>query len=307
MNKKVKISTVIFCATVVFLWWAYMYATGTKETNLNYYWAAALAGIAILFGLLGLFTSKRWSWLKSDMGKAIFSISLGVVMWGIAQAGWTYFIFAYPDQEVVQSKLLDLVFFISIPLWTYGILKLSKATGAKYRLKSTKGKLLVTFLPIIMFIFSYYFLIVVARGGLESVNERGYWITFFDYAYAIGDVINLTLAIAIFGLSWNLLGGRFKKPILAVLTGFGLMYIADFAFSYLDGKGLYYNGDISDLMFLIAMTTFGVALCLLDPGRAVAKKVNNEVVTQEVSQPNESQNQIEEPQAVDEQINQEVA
>lgn len=299
MNKKIKIGVVIFCAAIVFLWWAYMYIGGTKETSLNYYWAAALAGSAILFGLIGMATAKHWSWLKSDMGKGVFFISLGVVMWGLAQAGWTYYIFA-SDQEVVQSKLLDLVFFASIPLWTYGILKLSKATGAKYGLKSTKGKLLVVILPIIMIAFSYYFLIIVARGGLVAITERGYWISFFDYAYALGDVINLTLAITIFGLSFKMLGGRFKTPILATLTSFGLMYLADFAFSYLDGKEKYYNGDISDLLFLIAITTFGIAFCLLDPTKTVKSKytyANSQPISELNNQNVETENQqIPQPQ-----------
>jgi len=234
---------------------------------INYWWQAGLAAVAIIFGIFGMFTAKKWSWLKSGVGQGVFFISLGVVLWGLAQAGWTYYLLKYPTEEVVQSKIIDVVYFASIPLWTYGILKLSKATGAKFGLKKTSGKLLVLGLSLAMIAFSYYFLVIVARGGLDYFSDRTVWISFFDLGYAIGDAINLTIALAIFGLSWKYLGGRFKRPILSILLGFGMIYLADFLFSYYDGQGTYYNGNIVDLLYLLTIATFGLALCLLDPSK----------------------------------------
>lgn len=228
-----------------------------------------MAAIAILFGVFGMLTAKKWSWLKSGVGQGVFFISLGVVMWGLGQAGWTYYLLKYPGQEVVQSKIIDVLYFASIPLWTYGILKLSKATGAKFGLKSVKGKILVAALSLIMVAFSYYFLVVVARGGLSYFDGQSVWISFFDLGYAIGDAINLTIAIAIFGLSWRYLGGRFKGPIMIILASFGLIYLADFLFSYYDGNDMYYNGNAVDLLYLLTIATLGLALCMLDPSKKV--------------------------------------
>jgi hypothetical protein len=265
MNKRIKIYTILVLSFIWVVFWAELFFTSTKEQSINYWWQAGLAGIAILFGIFGMLTAKNWSWLKSGVGKGVFFISLGVVMWGLGQAGWTYYLLKYPGQEVVQSKIIDVLYFSSIPLWTYGIVKLSKATGAKYGLKTMKGKVLIGVLSVIMIIFSYYFLVVVARGGLSYFQDRSAWISFFDLGYAIGDAINLTIAIAIFGLSWRYLGGRFKRPIIAILSSFGLIYLADFLFSYYDGKGMYYNGNAVDLLYLLTISTVGLALCLLDP------------------------------------------
>jgi len=265
MNKRIKIYTILGLTLVWVLFWAILFFTATKGKAINYWWQAGMAGIAIIFGIFGMLTAKNWSWLKSGVGQAVFFISLGVVMWGLGQAGWTYYLLKYPGQEVVQSKVIDVLYFASIPLWAYGILKLSKATGAKYGLKAMKGKILVAVLSLIMIAFSYYFLVVIARGGLSYFHDRTVWISFFDLGYAIGDAINLTIAIAVFGLSWKFLGGRFKRPIIAILFSFGLIYLADFLFSYYDGRDSYYNGNPVDLIYLLTIFTIGFALCLLDP------------------------------------------
>jgi hypothetical protein len=270
MNKNVKLGIIIGLALILLVWQLAMFLTITKEQTVNYWWAAGLSVLAIITGILGMITAKKWSWLKSGVGQGVFFISLGNLMWGVGQAGWTYYLFKDPNVASPPSKLLDILFMSSIPFWFYGVLKLSKATGAKYGLKKTSGKMLAAALVIIMSVFSYYFLIVVARGGLDYLQGQSIFDGFIDLGYAIGEGIIFTYALVIFGLSWKYLGGRFKYPIIATLIGFGLLYFADFAFSYLDGQGKYYNGDISDLLFLIAFTVFGIGLCLLDP----SKKVN---------------------------------
>jgi len=46
-----------------------------------------------------------------------------------------------------------------------------------------------------------------------------------------------------------------------------MIYLADFLFSYYDGQGTYYNGNVVDLLYLLTIATFGLALCLLDPSK----------------------------------------
>jgi hypothetical protein len=265
MNKQLKVGIIIGLATLLLVWQILMFLTDTKEQTINYWWAAGLSILAIIVGIFGMLTAKKWSWLKSGVGQGIFFISLGNLMWGIGQAGWTYYLFKDPTVASPPSRILDILFMSSIPLWFYGVLKLSRATGAKYGLKKTSGKLLAIALVIIMSIVSYYFLIVIARGGIGYLQDQSIFEGFIDLGYAIGEGIIFTLALTIFGLSWKYLGGRFKYPIVAILISFGVLYFADFAFSYLDGQSRYYNGDVSDLLFLLAFAIFGVGLCLLEP------------------------------------------
>jgi hypothetical protein len=265
MNKRLKLAIIISFSLILLVGQIILFVTATKEQTINYWWAAGLALLAITSGLFGLITAKNWSWLKSGVGQGVFFISLGTIMWGIGQAGWTYYLFKDPTVASPPSRILDVLFMSSIPFWLYGILKLSRATGAKYGLRKKSGKILAILLILIMAVASYYVLVVVARGGMDYFNDKPLFDIVVDLGYSIGEGIIFTLALVIFGLSWKYLGGRFKNPILTILTGFGILFFADFAFSYLNGQEKYYNGDISDLLFLVAFSVLGVGVCLLDP------------------------------------------
>lgn len=266
MNKQQKVTFIVCASSLLALGWLAMFIAGSKENTINSWWGVGLAVVTIIYGILGLLTAGHWSWLKSYVGKGIFFISLGLIMWGVGQAGWMYYVFKDPLTQSPPSHLLDILYFSSIPLWTVGIYMLSKATGAKYALRKTKGKLMVLILSVVMIIFSYYFLVVVARGG-SAYFEQAFWKKFFDLGYSMGDAINFTLALSIFGLSFKRLGGKFKQPIISILVAFGLLFLADFAFSYFDGKDMYYNGDLSDLLYLAAITLLSLGICLLDPSK----------------------------------------
>jgi hypothetical protein len=264
MNKKLKIGIIVGSFVALLLWGVVLIFGGIRGHQINFLWAGGLALLTILYGIFGLFTAKHWSWLKSKVGQAVFFISAGVIMWGIGQAGWTYYLFKFPNQEYQPARILDILFFSSIPLWFYGMIKLTRATGAKYGLKKIAGKLLALGLTIIMFAVSYYFLVNVARGGSDYF-EQPVWDQFFNLGYSFGDAIILTFAIAIFALSWRYLGGIFKKPIIAILLSFAVLFFADILFNFRSLKNVYYNGDISDILFLVAFALLTVALCMLDP------------------------------------------
>lgn len=225
---------------------------------------------ALLFALLGIFTSSHWGWLKSGMGRSVFFISLALLMWGVGQMGWSYFLFVNPSVQSPPSHLLDIADFSAIPLWFMGVLMLSRATGARYGLRTRTGQMAVILICIIMTLASYYFLVDVARGGVGYFKEP-FWNQFFDLGYSIGDAVIATICIAIYILSWNMLGGRFKVPIIVLLAGFIFLYFADFLYSYLAGRNTYYNGDLADLLYMITISIFGLGVNLLDPSRVATQ------------------------------------
>lgn len=219
-----------------------------------------------MFGVFGLLTARHWSWLKSGVGQGVFFVSLGLIVWGIGQAAWTYFLFRYPNQQSPPSHILDIIDLSALPIWFYGIVRLSKATGAKYGVRKMKAKIAVGCSALAVMVAASYFSVVVASGGLSYFSEP-FWKAFFDVSYPVGDAVILTIALTIYGLSWKLLGGRFKRPIVIILMAFVVLYVADFSFAYTDVRNTYFNGDWPDLMFLIMIGMLGLALSLLDPTR----------------------------------------
>lgn len=266
MNKKYKIITVVSVSAALAVYWLTLTLSHTKFTMANYVWQLALAAAAILFAVFGLLAARHWSWLKSGVGQGVFFISLGLLVWGIGNAGWGLAVINNPDNQTPPTHILDYIYFASIPLWTYGMIRLSKATGAKYGLRGIVPKVVVVIATIALFYLSHYLLIDIARGGYAYYHGWGdFQGVFFDIGYALGDAINMILALVIFGLSWKYLGGIFKKPILLILSGFVLIYLADFLFSYYDGKQQYFNGHWTDLLYLATVAVFGAGVCLLDP------------------------------------------
>ena len=286
MNKKLKLYTILIISFSMLAWWGVLFFTSTREQQINYYWQVAMGLSALLFAGIGISTAAKWGWFKSGVGRAILFISAGLIMWGLGQLGWSYYLFADPGVEAVPSHIPDYIYFTALPLWFVGILMLSKATGARYGIRKTSGKILVGLIAAIMSLLSYYILVDVARGGIDYFSQP-FLDTFFDLGYSIGDAILLTIVFAIFALSWKVLGGRFKRPIVTILIAFVFLFFADFAYSYTNGKGVYFNGNIADLFFFLMVCTFGLGVGMLDPGHVRKKKVSDKPVAQEAPAPAE--------------------
>ena len=241
------------------IFWFLLHLSGLKTDFWNYLYSFAFSLMPLLGGLFGIYIAKPWGFLKSFIGKAIFYISLGLFTWGAGSMVWSYYNF-FQKVAAPYPSLADIGFILSLPFWTIGIVNLSYATGARVNLKHNKRRALLIFIPVIVIIVSYYLLVVVARGGIITSSFDDYLKLFFDLAYPIGDIVILSLALVVFGLSLNFLGGRYKLTIFAILIGFSLMYVADFIFSYTTTIGSFYNGDFGDLMFTLALftITFGI-------------------------------------------------
>jgi hypothetical protein len=230
----------------------------TKDLPINLMFSVSNGVLALLGGGLGLLIARHWGGTKSAVGKALLLISLGTTSWGLGNAVWSFYNFVYKEQ-VPYPSFADLGFALAIPLWAVGVFYLSKATGARFSIQKTKGRLLIIILPILAALFSYYFLFVVARDS--SFVIEGDWLKIFlDFYYPLGDWVILTMSFLVFGLSLKYLGGRFRWPIYILLLGFVAMFIGDFSFSYTTTIGTYYNGSIADLLlaFGLYIISFGV-------------------------------------------------
>lgn len=219
--------------------------------------------IPLLGGIFGIHQSEKWGLFKSAMGKALFFLSLGLITWSIGEMIWTLYYNLVMQVEIPYPSLADASFIISWPLWIIGIWNLSKATGAKYGLRKNTGRLLLIIVPILALLVSYYLLVDVARQGVVELSEE-YVGIFFDLAYPILDVVILTIALMVYGLSFKYLGGRFKMPVVLILLSFVVNYFADFTFSYTTAVETYYNGAYPDILFATAMFLMSVGINSFD-------------------------------------------
>ncbi len=233
--------------------WLILFTYNIRYHQTNNFFALAEGIIPVVGGILGYFEAKKWGMFKSAMGKAVSFLSLGLITWGVGEIIYTYYT-VFLNIEVPYPSWADASFILSWPLWTLGVFFLSKATGAKFGLKSLTGQIQVILIPLIAIAISYYLLIIVARGGVIDLDlSAGVPKVFFDLAYPIWDVVIITMALVVYGLSFKYLGGMYKWPVLITLFGFLVNYFADFGFSYTTTIGTHYNGNWVDLLFTSAM------------------------------------------------------
>jgi hypothetical protein len=255
MNKPNKYQKLIVGFFIInLLLWVGLLVMKHKSGNWNYLYSFLFGLIPLFGGLIGMLKARLWGGLKSAVGKAVFFISFGLLLWGLGEAIWSYYNF-FRHVPAPYPSLADIGFGPSIFFWILGTAFLSIATGAMFALKrSHKAKLFAIVLPLLLLIPSYYVQVKLARGGALVPKGETVLKTILDIAYPFGDFLALTFAVIVYGLSYKMFGGLYKRAVIYILLGLLVMYIGDSVFSYTTTKGTYYNADWGDLVLAAGLT-----------------------------------------------------
>ena len=218
--------------------------------------------LPILGAILGFQKAKIWGSWHSAIGKSLNTLSLGLLSWGMGMVVWNYYLF-FSNVEVPYPSLGDLFYIMIWLLCTYSMVQMSRATGARFGFKKTSGKLLAFLFAVLAVVVSYYFLFVIARQG--SIDLSGGIPSFLlAILYPLGDVAILLSTVLIFVLSYKFLGGKYRVPILVLLVGFILNYIGDVIFVFTTTTGAYFNGHISDLIYVLMIFVLSLGISMMD-------------------------------------------
>ncbi|MES2470678.1 MAG: hypothetical protein V4526_00360 [Patescibacteria group bacterium] len=253
-----KVCLLFYIALVIF--WIVLYTSGSTDGFSNYLYSFLFGLIPFFGGIAAMINSRRdWGGLSSAVGKATFFVGLGIFLWGCGEIIWSYYNF-FLNVPAPYPSLADIGFAPSIFFYGLGAMYLSKATGAKFGLRSKMAKVFVIVAPILVLILSYYLLIVVARGGVLVPEGEPLLKALLDIIYPLGDLIALMIGVIVSGLSFKYVGGAFKFDVISLLCGLGVMYVADTVFSYTTTAGTYYNGNWGDLLLTtgLFLITYGI-------------------------------------------------
>lgn len=264
----VKLLTLIFVATAIF--W-FVLARDPNQTA-GLYLQFILFMIPFIGAIVGFYHARCWGGMQSAMGKAVGFISAGTFAWALGMLIWNYYIFI-SQVEIPYPSIADAAFILSWPLWTIGVLYLSKATGVKFALRELRGKILLVVVPIIAIALSYYLIISVARGGVFEIDATNVWKLFFDMFYPIGSAVIFTITLTFFSLSTEFLGGKYRMSIIVLIFAFLVNFIADITFSYTTTNGTYFNGAVADMLFVTGMYLFALSLALMTPRHDAVREI----------------------------------
>lgn len=243
---------------VLTLWSLAIYLDGSKTSYSNTIFGGTYALLPIAGGLFGINSSNRWGGKKSSMGRALHYLSLGLMSWGFGNIIWAFYAIVL-RVDVPYPSFADVPYMTSWPLWGIGIHHLSKASGINFQLKKKLSIIPLVSLPIIMIIFSYYLIILIARGG-SVVNTGDLTKAFFDLGYPFLDAVLVAEIFLTFGFTFKQVQKKYRAPLSFLLVGILINYIADFVFSYSTTNGTFYDGSWMDMLFPTAMCLIGVAV-----------------------------------------------
>lgn len=243
----------------MFLFWAFLTLAHTTTNTSNYFFSALIGILPLVGGFLAVYNSDIKNGLPGFINKGVFFLGLGLFFWGCGEMIWAYYNF-FLHVSAPYPSLADLGFAPSVFFYCIGIIYLARAAGADLGLQRRFARLFIVVVPVIMFIVSYYLLVVIARQGVLHTAGDSLLKSILDLAYPLGDFASLTVAMVISGLSFKSLMAEYKVAIISLLLGLGVMFAADSIFSYTTSRATYFNGDFGDLLFTLALffLTFGV-------------------------------------------------
>lgn len=249
------------------MWWFYNYFALEPDARANELFSDTHGILALVGSLIGFWVASKWGGLKSVFGRSIFLLSLGLLGQVFGQVVYSYYALV-EGIEAPYPSIGDVGYFGSVILYIFAILLLAKTAGAKFNHVSMANKLIVVLLPLTLLTGSYFIFLKD-----YEVDWSAPLVVLLDFGYPLGQAIYLALALLTFLLSRGLLGGIMKNKILLLLGAFLVQYAADYAFLYRFNREVWYPGDISELLYLLAYGLMTIALLKFG---SVAESLNRE-------------------------------
>jgi hypothetical protein len=220
-----------------------------RQTFGGFYTLMALVG-----GIIGIATSRKWGGYKSLMGRAILFLSLGLFLQTFGQiSNSIYNVFL--KVEIPYPSLGDIGFFGSVIAYLYGAFCLLKTSGSKFSFRLVQNKIWAVIIPLVILLSSYY--LFLKGYEFDWTNKLK---IFLDFGYPFGQATYISIALLAFMTSRKILGGLMRKPILFFLLALAFDYLADFIFLYQVSHGTWVTGGINDYEYFVSYFVMTLAI-----------------------------------------------
>lgn len=233
----------LFLYGIVLVWWIKLQVKGAgTEAAYLFNWFYGL--IAISGAIYGIRVAlRKWGGWKSIIGKGLMLLAIGLLAQWLGLQVWTYYN-VIARVEVPYPSLADVGYFSLIPAYTIAAWMFAHASGAKFSLKTSSGKLNAIIIPVITLSIAYF--LFLKDIGFDLSNPVR---LFLDVGYPLGEIIPVTVGLFTLTLSKKYLGGTMKKRVLFLVGAFFFQFLTEYAFLYTAGTETYVNGGWNDLMY----------------------------------------------------------
>lgn len=242
----------IVVGVLVAVYDAVLFMLPTKGMDVNFYFNLAYSLIFILGGVFAAIKIKR-NGTSPDLKKSMIFFAFAMFAYALGLFVWTYYnIFLRID--IPYPSLADIAFLLYYPGVILGTYFLVKSFGGLITGRLIAEGLIVM---VILFISLYLFLNQTSLGPAVTYGAK-----VLNVLYPLFDSFLVALAVTILRTE----KGVSEHPnILYFVFSFILLAIADTVFSFRSAAGVYWNGDISDLLFAISGFLVGIGIISVKP------------------------------------------
>lgn len=206
---------------------------------------------------------------SSTRGKAFLFISLGMLLWAVAEFAWMLAV-VFLDIKPFPS-FVDVFYLVAYPFLAIGLLIEYQMGEIKWTMNKAIS---LSIISIVLITLTGYFGVYYAFDSENAVLEN-----VFNILYGVGDVVLSVLSLLILAIVIEYKRGKFFRPWLVIFFANILMILGDVLFSiYFDeydlGIRLYRYMDFIWIAsyLLFAYGLFRVGYILEEINREVAEK-----------------------------------
>lgn len=234
---------------IVIAWGIYLQFLPSTRTVWNFDYNIANAIIYFFGALVGYFYALGYHF-HDKLKKGILLISTGQLSWAIASFMWSYYnIFLQVD---IPSPSFADVFFLAFILFissgTIYLLSYAKTNITHENARDTMTIILVTYIAVFLFI-----------SPPDLSSHLSILEMVFNFMYPVGDAFLFALAL----VGVRIGKGFLSVPMRYLMAGLLLQAIGDFIYGYRTLHGIYWNGDISDMLYTCSGFLVSVAIISL--------------------------------------------
>lgn len=228
--------TVFFAWVILFGFWVRLQGLPVKDSDLHFLFNAGIAGLYGIGTLIGsvLVTHEQ----NRSKQLFFFSMTLSLLFSAIALAMWSYYnlVLRIPSPYPSYADLFFLAYtgLLSVSFWYYfDLLKIDLKIN---------NLLESVFIILITYIVMFFLLFEPDYSRSMSVPE-----IITNYLYPLADAVALSIALVIIRTT-----GVKNSGILFIFFSILFLIAGDILFSIRSTANTYWNGDISDLMYLFS-------------------------------------------------------
>lgn len=255
-NWRQKIAIIMF--VIYFICFLSFMAFGNHNPNFvqpisnwgNWYFPLALWG-----AICGTYITKKWGGWSSITGRAVLMFTLGLYANVFGQIAYSYITLftKFTDYPSVG----DIGYFAVIPFYSYGVLLLAQASGIHFRIQSWFKKLQSILIPLVILLIGYFLFLRGYKFDWSNPIK-----VFLDFGYPLGDALYISLAISVFFLVKDALGGIMRRRVFFILLALAIQFTGDWSFLFISNNNTYVVGSYVDCTYLLSY--FVMTLAILD-------------------------------------------